>query len=73
MPLSKFATKYVRSRTTDRMGDTCRIFKPGAMVIDPVTKRARRENPEIKYEGRGSCGCWRSSAGHHPVLPLTAL
>lgn len=68
MPLgiSKFAASYVRRRTTDRMEDECRIYRPGEMEIDPVTKKAKRGNPEVKYEG--PCRFWEVQAGTPSVI-----
>lgn len=66
MPLSKFAASYVRSRTADRMDDECRIFKPGGMVIDPVTHKAKRVDAVVKYEGK--CRFWEVQAGSQVVI-----
>lgn len=66
MPLSKFAASYVRSRTADKMEDECRIFKPGEMVVDPVTHKARRGEAVVKYEG--PCRFWEVQAGAQVVV-----
>lgn len=66
MPLSKFAASYVRSRTSDRMDDECRIFKPGGMVVDPVTHKAKRADAVVKYEGK--CRFWEVQAGSQVVI-----
>lgn len=66
MRVSQFASSYVRRRTTDRMVDACKIWKPGAPVVDPVTKKASRSAGELKYEG--PCRFWEVSAGSQVII-----
>lgn len=65
MPAFDFAAEYVRRRTTDRMTDECRIFRPGKMEVGP-DGRAKRGNPDVKYEG--VCRFWEVQAGSPVVI-----
>jgi|SRR5690606_35677725 len=48
------------------MEDTCRIYRPGAMVIDPDNDSAKRGDADIKYEGK--CRFWEVQAGSPVVI-----
>ena len=59
--ISPFARAYVRTRTTDRMTDACRIFKPGPAVLDRSTGKTTRAAGTTKYEG--PCRVFEQQAG----------
>ena len=65
MRISPFAASYVRKRTTERLSDTCKIWKPG----DPVTNpdgTAYRPEAQVRYEG--PCRFWEVNAGQQIVV-----
>lgn len=66
MNISPFAAAYVRKRTTEHMVDTCKIWKPGKPVRDPVTGVTKRAVETMKYEG--PCRFWEVSAGSTVVV-----
>lgn len=61
MSISPFAQSYIRTRTADRMDDTCMIWTAGAPVIDPVTGKSTRSVGTIKYTGK--CRFWEVTGG----------
>lgn len=66
MRISPFAASYVRKRTTEHMVDRCKIWKPGAPVVDPGTGVATRPVAEMKYDG--PCRFWEVNAGQQIVV-----
>lgn len=66
MRISPFAGAYVRKRTTEHMVDSCKIWKPGAPVVDPVTGVATRPQSTIKYEG--PCRFWEVPSGTQVIV-----
>lgn len=63
--VSRFAASYVRKRTTERMEDRCRIWKPGPPVTGPDGK-ATRSVATVKYEGK--CRIWEVSSGTQVLI-----
>ena len=64
--ISPFAAAYVRKRTTERMVDECRIWKPGKVVLDRTTGKTVREVLQVRYEG--PCRFWEVTAGNQVVI-----
>lgn len=65
MRISPFAGSYVRKRTTERMVDACKIWKPGAVVID-ANGVASRAAGTTKYEG--PCRFWEVPGGVQVIV-----
>lgn len=63
--ISDFAVDYLRRRSTHRMQDECRIFRPGEMVLDSEFK-ARRGPAVVKYEG--PCRLWEVASSSQVVI-----
>lgn len=66
MRISPFAASYVRRRTTERMVDACKIWKPGAVVVNPSTGVASRAAGDLKYEG--PCRFWEVPGGVQVIV-----
>jgi hypothetical protein len=65
MRISAFAASYVRKRTTERMTDACKIWKPGAIIVEDDGSAHRAEG-DVKYQG--PCRFWEVSAGQQIVV-----
>lgn len=66
MRISPFAASYVRKRTTEHMVDACKIWTPGAVVVDPFDGSAHRDEGQLKYEG--PCRFWEVGSGQQIVV-----
>lgn len=64
--ISAFAASYVRKRTSERMVDECRIWKPGPVILDRTTGKTSRGEDILKYQG--VCRFWEVTAGGAALL-----
>ena len=65
MRVSPFAASYVRKRTSERMTDACKVWKPGKPVLDSDGNASRPEET-LKYEG--PCRFWEVQSGQQIVV-----
>lgn len=63
--ISSFATNYLRTRTADRMQDSCRIFRRSGVTVDENFKASRGE-AVVKYDG--PCRIWEVTAGNQVIV-----
>lgn len=68
MKVSDYARNYLRSRSTELMEDTCRIYRPSSNRVsyNPVTRQAINTTGTDIY--RGVCRVWEVPAGGKFVL-----